>query len=108
MAQALPVPTDDDGLPIPVMKLGVVQNFAIAAGAPTRPPNAITSGQQIVRVVATKACYIAFGSDPTAAATTAYIPADVAEYFWIDDADLISAIAAVSGESGICSITEMG
>tara|TARA_Y100000310_G_scaffold143942_2_gene143279 strand:- start:331 stop:657 length:327 start_codon:yes stop_codon:yes gene_type:complete len=108
MANALLMPTDDDGTIIPVLKIGTVQNIAINAIAHTVSPNAFTSGKRVVRVVCSKAAYIAFGSDPAASSATLYMPVDVPEYFWIDDADKISVIAAVSGESGICSVSEMG
>ena len=64
-------------------------------------PNAST---EYVRICAESDFHIAFGDNPTASASTMFMPADQPEIFKID---LGSKIAALGGTSAKISIDEM-
>ncbi len=67
--------------------------------------NATGSMTQVIRVVATSACYIAIGSSPTATTSDIYLPAAVPEYFVVPPSSKVSAIQASAG--GTLHVTEM-
>lgn len=69
-----------------------------ADGTPITTPNQT----QHVRLVATSACWVAFGSNPTAAASTSpsiYLPAGTPEYFWVVAGEKIAVIQDSSAGS---------
>jgi hypothetical protein len=51
----------------------------------------------IVRLVATAACFVAFGTSPVATASSMYLAPNVPERFAFNNGDLISALQAVGG-----------
>jgi hypothetical protein len=61
-----------------------------------------------VRVVATSACWIAFGSNPVAVASgssSIYLPAFTPEYFWVNRGEKIAVIQdAASGNLNIAEL----
>ena len=60
-------------------------------GTPANIPNNTTH----IRVVATSACWIAFGSNPIAVAATSpsiYLPAFTPEYFWVNKGERLAVI----------------
>jgi hypothetical protein len=62
-----------------------------ADGTPVSGTNNTTH----IRVVATSACWIAFGSNPVAAASTSpsiYLPAFTPEYFWVVRGEKVAVI----------------
>ena len=62
-----------------------------ADGTPANIPNNTTH----IRVVATSACWIAFGSNPVAVAATSpciYLPAFTPEYFWVNKGERLAVI----------------
>lgn len=65
--------------------------------------SAIGAYINVVRLVATTACFVRFGG--TALTTDVYLPANVPEYFTINGGDTISAIRV--GSDGNLHITEM-
>ena len=70
----------------------VEQEVAIGAGSTQSAP--ISSGTKYVRLVASDACHVAFGVDPTA--TTAKFPlaANAAEWVEVNPGSKIAVIAA--------------
>ena len=52
----------------------------VAIGAESAQSDALNAATALVRLCADTACYVALGSDPTAAAEAWYLPADVPEY----------------------------
>ena len=87
-----------------VGRIGTHQSIAYTGTAGT-VANAITVGSYKVRVVATSACYIAFGSSPTATTAGVYMPADTVEYFTVHPGEKISAIQLSAG--GTLHVTEI-
>ena len=73
--------------------------YTAAAGTGT----AVGAYTQVVRLVATTACFVRFGG--TAVTTDLYLPANVPELFTINPSDTISAIRLSS--DGNLHITEM-
>ena len=65
--------------------------------------NAVGGQTRIVRVVMTTAGYVAIGS--TATTSSAYMPADIPDYFKINPGERVSAIQLSSG--GTLHITEL-
>lgn len=73
-------------------------------GTPANIPNNTTH----IRVVATSACWIAFGSNPVAAAsspTSIYLPAFTPEYFWVNKGERVAVIQ--DSGAGILNIGEL-
>ena len=67
--------------------------------------SAVATATTLVRVVATTACFIKIGTNPTAVADTSmYLPAGIPEYFGIEGGQKIAAIQLSSG--GDLYITE--
>lgn len=65
------------------------------ASAQTAPLTAV-----LVRLVATVACHIAVGSNPTATTGNLYLPAGTPEYFLIDSGQKIAAVKATGAADG--------
>lgn len=67
-----------------------------------------TNNTRHVRVVATSACWIAFGANPTAAASTSpsiYLPAYTPEYFFVNSGEKIAVIQdAAAGSLNIAEL----
>jgi hypothetical protein len=75
-----------------------------AAGGPITTPNQTLH----IRLVATADSWIAFGSNPTAAASgvgSIFLPAGVPEYFWVVPGERIAAIQNSAG--GLLNVAEM-
>lgn len=73
-----------------------------------KTPVPFNQGIQMVRVVSTTACHItvdAFDSNPTAATTDAYLPADTVEYFPLGAGESIAFIR--NAADGTAYVTEM-
>ena len=91
-------------MPVDAMKpFKPANNVAYTATA--GQSNAFHAQTTVVRVVATSACYIKFGSNPTATTSDHYLPADWVEYFKVTGGDKVSAVQASAG--GTLSVTEM-
>jgi hypothetical protein len=67
--------------------------------------NGIGAQIQVVRIVSTSACYVAFGVSPTATTSSIYMPADKPEYFTVAPGDKVSAVQVSAG--GTLHVTEM-
>jgi len=76
------------------------------SGVPARVPNNTTH----IRVVATSACWISFGTNPVAAASTSpsiYLPAFTPEYFWVNVGEKLAVIQdAGSGNLNVAELVQ--
>ena len=104
---ALQAVHDDNGDPLPVLGQGAQQEVVV--GAASAQSTALGAGTLVVRLCATTACRILFGTNPTAAATSTLLPANVVEFWKIPGAANGTMKIAVIQESagGKLSITEM-
>ena len=66
---------------------------------------ALTTGVDVVRLVATTDCHVSINSTAVADGTDMYLPADQVEYIKVESRDTISAIQ--DSASGNLHITEM-
>ena len=74
----------------------VTVSYTGTAGTTTALPDTTSA----VRIIATTACFIEIGLDPTAVANTGmYLPAGVPEYFQAQPNAKVSAIQVASGGS---------
>lgn len=79
------------------------QNVAFTAAS--AQSTATASSTIIVRLAATQDCYVAFGTNPTAAVGAMLIKAGTVDYFKSYPGEKIAAISA--GTDGILNIAEM-
>lgn len=91
------------GLRGKVYRLGTHQSAAFTS-ADNTITNAFGTGTEVVRVVATKGCYLTIGNTTTAAATDVYLPADTVEYFVAAPGMKASAIRVAT--NGSLHVTE--
>ena len=75
-------------VPIPRMPPVTDQRVVFTSAALSA---AFQSKTKFVRLIADAACYVKFGSGPTAAETNSYIAANVAEYFSVISGQKVSA-----------------
>jgi len=68
--------------------------------------NAFGDDTEVVRIVATTACYVQFAASPTATSSDFYLPADAVEYFNVTPGTKVAAIR-VSTTSGTLCVCEM-
>jgi hypothetical protein len=54
--------------------------------------SAVPAGVSVARLVASKDCFVSYGSNPTAANTKMFLPAGVIEYFGVDPGKKFAAI----------------
>jgi hypothetical protein len=87
------------GSAFPAVKPGAAQALAYAASS----VQSAVLGCVVVRVVSTTDCHIAFGANPTATATSMFLPAKVPEYFICSPTDKAAVIQDTAG--GNLSIT---
>jgi hypothetical protein len=96
------LPMDGNGSFAPVLTLGTTQDVAV--GAASAQSAAFGADTRVVRVISTVACRILFGANPTALATSVFLPATQAEYFQVVPGHKIAVIQASSG--GTLNVTE--
>lgn len=58
--------------------------------------SAFQAGTTLIRVVSDVACFIAFGSNPTASSSTLFLPAGIVEYFGVLPGTKVAAIQSTS------------
>jgi hypothetical protein len=87
------------GSAFPAVKAGAVQVLAYAASS----VQSAVLGCMVVRVVSTTDCHIAFSANPTATASSMFLPAKTPEYFICSPTDKVAAIQDAAG--GNLSIT---
>ena len=78
----------------------------LTSGSSSSASSAFADGSEYIRVVSTIATYIQIAVSPTAAATTAYIPADDVEYIKVSEGEKIACLR-VGGSDGKVSVTEL-
>jgi hypothetical protein len=82
---------------------------SVAIGAASAASTAFNSQTVHVRLVATAACWISFGSPPPAAivrdANSTFLPPNLPEYFWVVTGSQIAVIQ--DGAGGFLYITEL-
>jgi hypothetical protein len=81
---------------LPVVRPGPTQKVAI--GSASTLSTAV--GAQVVRLVATADCHIAFGASPTADASSLLLTANLPEYFACESTEAVAVIAD-SGEGAL-------
>lgn len=71
-----------------------VTGTKITTSGTSQQTSAISSGLPftVVRLTCTEDCYVAFGSNPTAAASNMTLPADSVEYFKMNSGDKIAVL----------------
>ncbi len=84
---------------LPVVRPGATQKIAVSS---TSTPSAAADGN-VVRLVATVDCHIAFGSAPVADANSLFLPANTPEYFACYGTDQVAVIS--DGTDGALYIT---
>lgn len=87
------------GSAFPAVKPGVPQVVAYVGSS----VQSAAIGGLVVRVVSTTDCHIAFGANPTATATSMFLPAKVPEYFICSPTDKVAVIQDAAG--GNLSVT---
>lgn len=93
---------DSNGNIVYVISPGATQNVAIGAGS--LQSTAFGTNTTLIRIVGTAACHYAIGANPTASATTSYLPANVVEYIGVAPGQKIAVIQDVG--AGTFNITE--
>lgn len=91
---------------LPTVKISTAQELTVGA-ASVQSSTIGTSGRTpniVIRIVSTTACRILTGSNPTAVATSALLPANVVEFTEITPGDKIAVIQESAG--GKLSIAE--
>ena len=78
----------------------------LTAGSSSSASSAFGANTEYIRVVSTIAAYIQIAVSPTAAASTAYLPADDVEYIKVSEGEKI-AVLRVGGSDGKVSVTEL-
>jgi hypothetical protein len=72
----------------PAINPGTTVTLAVGAASSAT----VAIGASLVRVVSTTACYLAFGSTPTATSSGVYLPANWPEYFVVNQTDAVAAL----------------
>lgn len=83
---------------MPCIQPNSAADVALAVTGASAQTAALTA--VLVRVVATVACHIAVGANPTATTSNLYLPVGTPEYFLIDSGQKIAAIKAASAADG--------
>lgn len=86
-----------------VFSTGPTDSYMASGAAITTPNNT-----NHIRLVATTACWVAFGSNPVAASGVSpsiYLPAYTPEYFWVLPGERVGVIQDLA--SGVLNIAEL-
>ncbi|WP_448207511.1 hypothetical protein [Azospirillum sp. sgz302134] len=97
------LPIDDFGYRIQALLPGTPQ--AVTIGAASHASLPFRAGTTVVRVVATSACFLAFGPAPVATAGDHYLPAGAPEYFRVVPGTAVAVVRA--GTDGTLYLSEM-
>jgi hypothetical protein len=87
---------------IQAVYLGAVHN--VTTSGSSAQSGAVGADTTLVRLVATEACYVAIGDNPTATSSSMYLPAATPEYFGIGGGQKVAALQVASG--GVLNVTE--
>lgn len=80
-------------------------NQTVAFTGTSAQSAAFAASTSIIRVVASEACFLVFGADPTATTGGMFLPSGVVEYFAVTPGQKVAAIQASTG--GSLYITEV-
>ncbi len=94
---------DKVGFDVQAMRVWSAQNVT-TSGTSARS-TALDGDTRVVRLVATTATWLAFGSNPTATTSGTYLPAESVEYFTVAGSSKIAALQVAS--AGSLNISEM-
>ena len=89
-------------------RFGTVNNISVATTSTSAASSAFGSQTYQIRVGASAACFIKVGensTDPTAAATDAYLPANTVEYIKVAPGRKIAAFSATVQTVSVVEIT---
>ena len=78
----------------------------LTAASSSAASDAFGANTEYIRVVSTIATYIQIAVSPTAAASTAYLPADDVEYIKVSEGEMIAVLRG-GGSDGKVSVTEL-
>ncbi|MFN7227201.1 MAG: hypothetical protein ACK5UY_08195 [Holosporales bacterium] len=84
--------------PLPFIQPNSAADVTLALTATSAQTAALTA--VLVRVVATVACHLAIGANPTATTSNLYLPANLPEYFLIDSGQKIAAVKTTGAADG--------
>jgi hypothetical protein len=73
---------------LPVIRPGSTEKIAVGA----TPAASAETGSQVVRLLATVDCHVAFGTNPTADGSALCLPANLPEYFACDSRDKVAVV----------------
>lgn len=91
---------------IQALQLGASQNVTTNTSTSTQS-TVFAGGTVVIRVVATTACNIATGTNPTATASSAYLAANAVEYFRVTEAASWRIAALATTTAGVLNVVEM-
>ena len=83
---------DKDKFPVPVGREPSVDQV-ITFTTSTACDDPFAADTRFIRVISSAACYLKFGTAPTAVVTSKYLPADTAEYFAVVPGQKVAALA---------------
>ena len=96
---------DDKGNIVQAVKLSTAQ--VVNATASSVQSTAFADTTNLVRVVSTVDCQIAFGLSPTATTNSSILPAGVVEYFAVQPGGKVAVIKRTGWSDGVVSVTEV-
>jgi len=91
------------GIDVQALKAGTVATVSVSSSSAQSAAHAATTN--VVRLVSTTDCHVAFGSSPTATTSSMYLPANQVEYFLVAASEKVAAIRA--NADGTLYVTEM-
>ena len=91
------------GIDVQALKAGTVATVSVSSSSAQSAAHAATTN--VVRLVSTTDCHVAFGSNPTATTSSMYLPANQVEYFLVAASEKVAAIRA--NADGTFYVTEM-
>lgn len=86
-------------------RLGTVNNVAVATTSTAAASSAFGSQTYEIRVAASAACFVKVDAAPTAAATDAYLPANVVTFIKVTPGQKISAFSATVQTVSVVEVT---
>jgi len=100
--------TDRFGHPIQALKAGLVAMVTASVGGTNKMTAALSADTVCIRLISTAHCYVSIGEINTveASAGSMYLPANVPEYFRIDQATSV-AVAVMGVGAGSLYVTQM-
>jgi|GEM_PF-1073883 len=91
------------GIDVQALKAGTVSTVSVSSSSAQSSAHAATTN--VIRLVSTTDCHIAFAASPTATTSSMYLPANQVEYFLVTGGEKVAAIRASA--DGTLYVTEM-